>query len=267
MQQAKLMLHTGAATVAREQLALVPLPAKTASYMPIPHHTLLEQVEGVLLQSGYNVVTQAHGLTRDGNRYFGLLQVANGHNSDEFGLTVGVRNSHDKTFPAALCLGTAVFVCDNLSFHGDVKLARKHTVHIERDLPGLVLKSIGRLVDLRGRQEKRFLTYQHSEITHCQANDLIIRAMDARVLPVTKISEVLEEWRNPRHPEFAQGGLTAWRLYNAFTEVAKGNLIDLPRRSQALHGLLDAELGLIFPPTVDVTGDAVIETVAPTTAV
>jgi hypothetical protein len=58
--------------------------------------------------------SEAHGLTRDGRRYFGLLQVANGTNPDDFGLVVGVRNSHDRSFPASLVLGAACFVCDNL---------------------------------------------------------------------------------------------------------------------------------------------------------
>ena len=32
-------------------------------------------------------------------------------------------------------------------------------------------------------------------------------------------------------------------LYNAFTEVYKGNLVALPQRSDALHSVLDAEVG------------------------
>ena len=32
-------------------------------------------------------------------------------------------------------------------------------------------------------------------------------------------------------------------LYNGFTEVYKGNLVALPQRSDALHSVLDAEVG------------------------
>ena len=63
------------------------------------------------LPGGLRVVTESHGLTHDGERYFGLLQVANGHDDSDFGLVVGVRNSHDKRFPAALVVGASVFVC------------------------------------------------------------------------------------------------------------------------------------------------------------
>src|SRR5262249_47496177 len=145
--------------------------------------------------------------------------------------------------PAALVLGASVFVCDNLSFSGEVKLARKHTAHIERDLPQLVDRAVGLLGGLRQTQEQRFATYQGHEITDGQAHDLIIQALDARVVPVTKVPDVLTEWREPRHPEFCEGR-TAWRLFNAFTEILKGNLGELPRRTQALHGLMDAACGL-----------------------
>jgi hypothetical protein len=203
-------------------------------------------VQQSLERSGLHVVTEAHGLTRDGNRYFGLLQVANGSNADDFGLVVGIRNSHDKTFPAGLVLGASIFVCDNLSFSGEVRLARKHTAHIERDLPQLVERAVGLLSDLRNTQERRFAAYRQKEITDGQAHDLIIQSLDARVLPVTRLPEVLTEWREPRHAEFREGR-TAWRLFNGFTEILKGNLGELPRRTQALHGLTDSACGLVIP--------------------
>lgn len=243
MVKSNLCLHAGARSASRDQVAAVPTPARTASWVPIPHGRLLAGVQESLARAGLSVVSEAHGLTRDGGRYFGLLQVANGHTSDDFGIVVGLRNSHDKSFPAGLVLGARVFVCDNLSFSGEVKLARKHTAHVERDLPQLIDAAVGRLGDLRRSQEKRFLAYKDHELSDAAAHDLIVRSLDARVLPVTRLPGVLAEWRSPRHTEFREGR-TAWRLFNAFTECLKGNLGALPRRTQALHGLLDAACGL-----------------------
>ncbi len=78
-----------------------------------------------------------------------------------------------------------------------------------------------------------------------QAHDLVVRAVDARVVPMRQILDVLAEWRHPRHREFAEAGKTAWRLFNAFTEVIKGRALELlPRRTQTLHGLMDIACGL-----------------------
>src|SRR5690348_15506115 len=105
MRKTNLMLHCGARTVDREQIAAVATPPRTETWVPIPHSQLLAGVQGCLERAGLSVVTEAHGLTRDGARYFGLLQVANGESPDDFGLVVGLRNSHDKSFPAGLAVG------------------------------------------------------------------------------------------------------------------------------------------------------------------
>jgi hypothetical protein len=57
------------------------------------------------------------------------------------------------------------------------------------------------------------------------------------------IPDVLREWREPKHKEFEER--TVWSLFNSFTEALKqSNLAELPKRTQALHGLLDAYVGL-----------------------
>jgi hypothetical protein len=261
MRRANLYLHCGASAVSREQVTATATPARTATWVPVPHDRLLTSVQQALERQGLHVVTESHGLTKEGNRYFGLLQVTNGTNTDDFGLVVGIRNSHDKQFPAALVLGASIFVCDNLSFSGEVKLARKHTANIERDLPQLVDRAVGLLGDLRGVQERRFTAYQRQELTDGQAHDWLIQALQARIVPVTKLPDVLRQWREPRHPEFRQGR-TAWRLFNAFTEILKGNLNELPRRTQALHGLLDAACGLVVAGKVDQSEPAALPVAA-----
>lgn len=235
---ANLMLHTGAKTVERGQLAIVPTPERTETWVPISHERFLNGVIDNLERNHMTIVNQSHALAKDGNRYFGLLEVRNGHNATDYATVIGLRNSHDKTFPAGIVVGAQVFVCDNLSFSGEIKLARKHTVNVERDLPMLISRAVGKLADQRGLQDQRFAGYKATELSDAAAHDLIIRAVDTQVCPVTYIPGVISEWRNPRHPEFCNGK-TGWRLFNAFTECLKSNLDFLPRRTQALHGLMD----------------------------
>jgi hypothetical protein len=240
-----LVLHCGARHAERTAVEEAPTPEASATWVPVPHHRLLEQVETTIAASGMIVVNQAHALWNGGLRYFGLLEVTNGSAHSDYGLVFGLRNSHDKSFPAAIALGSAVFVCDNLSFGGEVTIARRHTRFIERDLPRVVHTAIGRLTDMRGQQDERICNYKDTEIADATAHDLLIRAVDAGVLPVTQVPAVLEEWRSPSHEEFSADGKTVWRFHNAMTHVWKGrNLAALPHRSHALHGLLDAVCGL-----------------------
>jgi hypothetical protein len=240
-----LILHCGARHVERGVVEQAKTPCASETWVPIAHNRLLEQVESTLGASGFRVVNQAHALWQDGLRYFGLLEIANGQAHDDYGLVIGLRNSHDKSFPAAIAMGNCVTVCDNLAFSAEVTIARRHTRFIERDLPRIVHTAVGRLADLRGQQDERIRTYKETELSDPTAHDLVVRAVDANVLPVTQVPAVLEEWRTPSHKEFSADGKTLWRFHNALTHVWKGrNLAALPRRSQALHGLLDSVCAL-----------------------
>ena len=158
------------------------------------------------------VVNEAHGLSADGLRYFGLLEVANCQQTEDYAYVLGLRNSHDKRFPAGLAVGASVFVCDNLSFSGEIKIGRKHTRHLDRDLPRMVSSAVGQLADRWHEQSRRIAAYRSHEIGDKQVHDLILRALDARAITLTQIPRILTEWRAPRHVEFRVDGKTAWRL-------------------------------------------------------
>jgi hypothetical protein len=243
MNKLNLMLHAGGQSVDRNQLINVPTPEATDTWYPIPHFELLDQVTKTLQRSGLEIVSEAHGLARDGNRYFGMLQVANGHNPDDYGLVVGLRNSHDKSFPGALALGSGVFVCDNLAFSGEIKLARKHTRFIRNDLPGLVQKAVGLLGAHREKQDLRIAAYKQHELQDIETNNILINALDADIIGATQLPKVLAEWRNPLHEDFKPR--TAWSLFNAFTEIAKGNVNLAYGRTQKLHGLMDSVCNIV----------------------
>lgn len=240
-----LLLHCGARAVEREQVMDVPTPCPTETWTPMAHIALISHVEQTICTNGLVIGTQAHSLSRDGARYFGLMEVQHSESNLDYCWVLGIRNSHDKTFPAGIVAGASIMVCDNLSFSGEVKLARKHTRFITRDLPRLVQSAVGQLMDRWHHQDTRFATYKLADIDDRTAHDLVIRACDVGVVPNRTIPEVLHEWREPRHEAFQPR--TVWSLFNSFTEALKGNLIELPRRTEALHGLLDNHVGLGTP--------------------
>lgn len=236
-----MILHCGAQELTREELATVPTPYPTATHFPVPHHALLGEVSYALVNAGCEIVQEQHGVSADGMRYFGLLRLRGQHGTagNEYSVIVGVRNSHDMSFSASLAVGASVFVCDNLSFSGDVVLSRKHTRFIGRDLTRLTYAAVDRLNGLRIDQIARFTRYQQTAIADRRdLHDLIMRSVKARALPVSKIPAIVDQWDNPIHDEFS--ARTVWSLQNAYTEVFKSSRPDtILQRSQSLHGLLD----------------------------
>ena len=237
-----LVLHCGANLTTIDEVKATKTPKPTATWYPISHHTLIHTVTKTLKSAHLTVGTQAHSLSHNGNRYFGLLEIKSDVVSDDYCMVLGLRNSSDKTFPAGLCIGASVFVCDNLSFHSEIKVARKHTRHIARDLPQLVASSVGRLMERWHHQDERILAYKEAELAEAIVHDLVIRSVDLGVCPNRLVPSVLKEWRHPTYEVFQKRSV--WSLFNSFTEVLKGNLAELPRRTAALHGLLDSYVGL-----------------------
>ena len=238
-----LMLHAGGRHVSRAELHDVRTPDvnQDTGWTPIAHHELVDQTLGTLERAGYTVTGEDYGLWgKDAERFFAVFQLLNGGQmgGGDMGLAMGLANSHDQSICARLAFGVQVFVCDNLSFSAEITIARKHTRHIYRDLPGLLADRLQGLRQFKALQENRIERYRATELTTVQVHDLVVRAFDARVIAGGKIDDVLREYRQPRHPEFAPR--TAWSLHNAFTEVLKSiAVIDLPRRTRALDTLLD----------------------------
>ena len=83
----------------------------------------------------------------------------------------------------------------------------------------------------------RINAYKSREIKNAEANDIIINACKAGAVPKSKVMDVVDQWESSDHPEFWDRNVNS--LYNAFTEIYKGNLTALPNRSQALHSVLD----------------------------
>jgi len=240
-----MLLHCGAQTVSREDLLAVPTPRGTQTWYPLSHETILREVVGQLESSGFAILEETHALSHEGARYFGVMSVTLPNRAEaDFGWIVGIRNSHDMTYPAGLVAGTRVFVCDNLCFSGEVRISRKHTRFAERDLRHLTARAVGQLGDKFRGLDQRVIAYKEERITNTRAHDIIIRAVDCAAITPAQISDVLMQWRKPEHESFEPRN--AWSLFNAFTEVHKAvNPHTALRRGEALHGLFDAEVALV----------------------
>ena len=217
----------------------------SVSYQPIGHDLLITKTREHLEQGGFKIVGQSHNLARGGKRYFGLFEVTHPtRENSERGTVIGLRNAHDKCFPAGLCAGDAPFVCDNLIFTNTVKLARRHTKNIFAELDSVIARTLGKLFTFWGGQDQRIESYKGFDLGNAQVNDLVIRAYQAGAIPKTKVTDVVDQWEKSDHPAFWDRNMNS--LYNAFTEVYKGNLVALPNRSDALHSVLDSEVGFDF---------------------
>lgn len=231
----------------KDEVLAVPTPEPTETWHPISHGSLIHTVKDQVERQGLRVTEEEYGLARDGAQMFGVWALENGVAEIDYQLALGIRNSIDKSLSAGLAVGARVFVCDNLSFSGEITIARKHTPNILEDLPFLIFEALRKVGGMRRVQGDRISAYKQERLDDPRVHDFLIRSVDEGVMANSYIAHVLSEWREPRYEEFEDR--TAWSLFNAYTQVFKNtNPMDLSGRTTRLHSLMDREVGLIEAP-------------------
>ena len=239
----ELMIDSNARYVGRNEIAMVPTPAATASWKPVPHLDVIDAVTNVVKGQNWTILEEQYGLARDGQKMFGVIRI-NKSSSLEWSRCIGIRNSHDRTLAVGLTAGISVCVCSNLCFGGSMVLKRRHTSRIE--LEGLVTEAIDALGDefltLETVAEDLKLQYVRDDA----ARAAIVKAAEAGAVNSCDIIPVFREFKSPSHPEFEEP--TRWSLLNAFTENAKKYS---PARADICHRGLPRLFGLDGnPPTL-----------------
>jgi hypothetical protein len=214
-----LIAHRGGWEATAADLASVPVPEDTATWKAIPYPRLIEEVKLHIPRFGLSVEDERYALGREGNQMFGVLTCKNGHVED-WGLAIGLRSSYDRSLAVELVAGSRVFVCDNLAFHGETQVSRKHTVNLFRDLPDLIYRMLSAVSSMKDQMAYEIGMMKQMELDDEHAHDLMVRAVKSNALPASRLPKVIEWWDSPGLR--VMYGRTGWGLFNAFTTVTGG---------------------------------------------
>lgn len=218
MIQATLMNHRGAVELDRTALAQIEPPSPTATWFPVKHSVVLDRVVETLDGAGFHVEDMRLSVARAEQRFFGTLRLAN-RVTNECSLAIGVRNSTDQSFPIGFCVGERVFVCDNLAFHSEIVISRRHTKFGELRFNEAVSQAVLGLHEYQAEAGKRVTRLQQWELSAQEADSLLLRSYETGVISSRLLSDVIKAWRMPEHESFQSRN--GWSLLNAFTGVLK----------------------------------------------
>ena len=238
----QLMLHRGARTVERNDVELVEAPPPTDTWFPLRHGQVLSTAEGALGTAGFQISRSQYALSQDNARFFGTLDLSTSI-VEGVSLTVGVRNSIDKTFPLGLVAGSRVFVCDNLAFSAEIYVSKRHTRFGESRFNEGISHAITALNQYQQVEARRIGHYRAAEIDEKTASSCILHAYEEGILSPRTLPNALDEWRKPAREDFEPR--TAWSLFNALTSALKerqGNPAQFASLTMRLYGLVDREV-------------------------
>lgn len=99
-----LAIHRGGWEATSADLASVPVPEATDSYVPVPYSRLVEELKLHIPRFHLTVEDERYALARGGQQLFGVLTCRNGHRAD-WGLAIGLRSSYDRSLAVELVAG------------------------------------------------------------------------------------------------------------------------------------------------------------------
>ena len=212
----QLILHAGGREVTLDELMEVKAPPPEGRWFPLSHGAVLNKVKDTLAAAGFIVAKERLATSHEHHRFFGVLDMES-ELMPGVALSVGVRNSTDRTFKIGVCFGARTFVCDNLAFSAQIVVARKHTRHGEFHFGGDIAATMPKLGEFRAQEAQRLQTLHSTEVSNMQAESVILRAFEKGIVPAQLLGDIIREWRSPSFPEF--NPRTLWSLASAFTTV------------------------------------------------
>jgi hypothetical protein len=229
-----------------DEVVAAPIPEATRSHKPFAHAKFIDMVRTEVSQFA-TIKSERFALAHGQMSVFGVMDLAFPNNGadEEYGVSLGLRNSNAKKFPAGLCLGSHVFVCDNLAFSAEQVLSRRHTVYMILEMPKLVHAAASTLLGYRAQQEDDLDIMRRATLTDTMAHDLLVRGLDAGAYGTQALPAVLQEYREPTYDDFAKTH-NVWRFFNAATHILKSApTLELPDRTSRLHAVcVDAARGI-----------------------
>ena len=216
-----LLLHKGAELATMEQLAAIPLPKETRTYKPVAHADLVKLLSSmaVNLLPEFELVNTQLGVTKDGQKLFGVITLKNDHT--ELGLSIGFRNSYDKSLSVGIVTGSSVFVCDNLMLSGDLTVLRKHTSNVISDIDALALSTIYKSREAFKQIQDDVEIMKEIPMSDDEAYRTLGLIYGRGIITPRQIPVVKNEWLEPSHDDFQDRSL--WSFYNACTEALKSS--------------------------------------------
>lgn len=235
---------------------MVPVPEATRTYTPMPHGDLIDTIE---VQLGhhlpdYHIVDKQYGLAREGQQMFGMISLRRSEPDvvdveiveDDLDISIGFRNSYDKSMSVGIVGGAKVFICDNMMMTSDaVKFMKRHTKNVLKEFDYMLWTNLPELQNQFVHLTSAKKHLKDIPIKQERGYEFLGRMFGHKLLTPVQMSSAVEDWRNPNFEAFKER--SAWSLYNAATwGLKKGSpSLAINRYSNAHDWFMDNSSTLI----------------------
>lgn len=207
-----------------EELRQIQTPPATSTYQPIGHYDLSRSIRTISqdMLKGYDLIDERYEIARDGAQLFSVLTFGTDHS--EMGLSVGYRNSLDKSMSVGICIGSQVYVCSNMMFsasNGGIVIMKKHSKNLLAGLEDLTITTLYKAQYTFAQLITDSEIMKSNRIGNDEAFRLMGWLYGYGLITPRQLPMILEHWQRSPHPAFIEDNV--WRFYNACTEALKSS--------------------------------------------
>lgn len=198
-------------------LCQVELPLATRSYAPIPHADLIKtMVEGVN-NKGYEITGKRYWQNGTGTQLIGRYEL--NHTDTDMAMSIGFKNSYDKTMSAGCVAGAQVIICSNGMLKGDFVFKRKHTGTAHEEMLDHIKESIDYSVVNFERLCQSRDTMKNFDMSQDMVNELVGKLfIEQEILRAEQLGIFKKEFKAKDQTfDYGVDKLSAWNIYNLCT--------------------------------------------------
>lgn len=238
-------------------LLRAPIPAQTESYSPVPHAEFLSKLTNKLGELNYHVIDRRIYANNSNTQVIGFYDVIKQENVEnkenlEFAMSIGFKNSYDKTMSAAIVMGASVMICKNGMISGDlIAFKRKHTGSILVELDEKINTGVNKMNDsFQILISDANIMKSYSLSDRQKAEILGIMYFEKEIVTPTQLSIVKNELKESK----TFRGNTVWDLYNHVTvALKKSHPLRYVEDHIKLHSFMTEDIVGIQREIIDVT--------------
>lgn len=213
-------LHSnGLELMTRQQIALIPVPSATKSYMPVSHCGFVEKILAISrdIIRDWVLVDERYIVARRGLQLFGLLSFKKGN--PEIGISIAFRNSYDRSISVGISIGASLFPGNILALPCEMTVMRRHTKEIETTLDDAIITTLyknHRNYEKVIADAKRLKKIMLSDKDAYQLMGLLF---GNDIVSPRQLTAMRMEWVKPSRPEFEQKNM--WSFLGLTLESLK----------------------------------------------
>jgi hypothetical protein len=202
--------------VTSTELRQVALPARTETYIPVPHGDFIDTVLEFADKKNYILRHDSYNAAKNGNVMSGVFAFRG--DDPLMDMQVGIVNSYDKSKTAIIGIGSQVIICQNGLVSADFTLRRKHTGSVVQDLITMIEGGFEQMYDEYVRNIQLREVLAQIELNKTNYAEIVGRMyLEHEIITPTQLSVVKEEYRDSKlFPE-----PTAWSMYNHVNQALK----------------------------------------------